>query len=86
MVSSSTPKKEDKLVRLCAGVFRVEPCELNDSSGPGSVPSWESLGTMILLSAVEEEFGVRLPVTVAARIESIGELRQVLRSRGVADV
>ena len=83
MSAVNTP---DNLIRLCAGVFRTRPEALSDDSGPDSVETWDSLATMDLLAVIDEQFGASLSLSVAARLRSIGELRQALRAQGVADV
>lgn len=76
----------DKLIGVCARAFNVDPASLTDASGPDSVPSWDSLGAMTLLAAIDEELGVRLPLATAARIKSIGDLRIALKGRGIDGV
>jgi acyl carrier protein len=84
--ATSPVDKPDKLLRFCAELFRTPVGALSEDSGPDSVENWDSLATMDMLAGVEEQFGVSLSLSVAARLESIGELRQALRSRGVNDV
>lgn len=83
MPSISSP---DDLIRLCAVVFRTRPELLNDASGPDSVATWDSLATMDLLALIDERYGLSLSLFAAARLRSIGELRQALRAKGVAGV
>jgi acyl carrier protein len=59
----------------------VNPDSLNETSGPLTVSAWDSLGTMMLLAAIEEEFGIRLSVSLAVRIKSIADLRIALRGK-----
>ena len=83
MASIGSP---DDLICLCAVVFRTRPELLNDDSGPDSIATWDSLATLDLLALIDERFGLSLSLFAAARLCSIGELRQALRAKGVAGV
>lgn len=76
----------DRLLSVCAQALNVRLETLSDEAGPGTVPGWDSLATMTLLAVIDEEFGVRLPLSVAARIRSIADLRSALRAKGHDDV
>ena len=45
---------------LVSRVFDVEVKSINDKSSPDNIKSWDSLGHMNLVAALEEEFGIQL--------------------------
>jgi acyl carrier protein len=51
---------DEKLRVLFAHVLGVQPDVLNDESSPDTIPGWDSVKSMDLVLAIEEEFGIRL--------------------------
>jgi acyl carrier protein len=45
---------------LVSRVFDVDVKSINDKSSPDNIESWDSLGHMNLVAALEEEFGIQL--------------------------
>lgn len=50
------PKIEDKLREIMALVFEVPQEDIQEDSSPDDIHSWDSIGTINLLTALEEEF------------------------------
>ena len=51
---------------------------LSDELGPGDLPGWDSFGWIQIMNAVERHYGIELPLTALAEIQSIGELRSLI--------
>jgi len=49
---------EQKLKELLANVFSIEISEINPLSSPDSIPQWDSIGHLNLITSIEEEFGI----------------------------
>ncbi|MGC1273699.1 MAG: acyl carrier protein [Planctomycetaceae bacterium] len=60
----------DRLKRLMADLFRCEEAEIADSTGPGDLPGWDSLGHVSLMTELQREFGVHVPIEDALDVES----------------
>lgn len=71
------------IVDLVAEVLDVEPAELTDDAGPGTVANWTSLRHVQLVVALEETYGVTLTPDEIRSLRSIGDIRAVLAGRGI---
>ena len=73
----------DRLIELFADELMVEPSSLNDTSSPDTVDEWDSLAAMRLVAAIELAFNVKLSTNEIMRMNTLGRVREVLRSKGV---
>jgi acyl carrier protein len=72
------------LKSLFAAVLDVESSSLDDTTSPASLDRWDSLAHVELMTTVEEAYDVILTTGEMRQVDSIGELRRILRSKGVA--
>lgn len=49
---------EDKLKEIMALVFDVEQNAINDDTSPDDLDNWDSIGTINLITALEDEFDI----------------------------
>ena len=61
----------DRLIAIVAAVLRVPASQLTLETGPADVEAWDSLAQINLVSEIEAEFGVSIP------IEHIPEIRHI---------
>ena len=66
----------ERLIATVAAALRVPPSTLTLESGPGDLPAWDSLAQLNVVSEIEAEFGVSIPVEQVAEIR---HLRDFLR-------
>jgi acyl carrier protein len=66
------------LKQLIADLFKCDVSELTDTTGPGDIPGWDSLGHVMLMAAVHREFGQHVPVEDAIEVTSIRDLAGIL--------
>jgi acyl carrier protein len=67
-----------KLKKLIAELFRCDITDLVDSTGPGDIPGWDSLGHVALMAEIYKQFGMHVPVEDAIEMESIADLVEIL--------
>ncbi|MEU4335357.1 acyl carrier protein [Micromonospora lupini] len=70
------------LTEVVAGVLEVDPAEVTDESGPGSIGTWTSLRHLQLVVTLEEVYGLSFAFEEIRDVRSVGELRTVLRAKG----
>jgi acyl carrier protein len=68
-----------KLKQLIATLFKCEVSDLADTTGPGDIPGWDSLGHVTLMVEVQKQFGSHVPVEDAIEVESIADLAAILK-------
>ena len=62
------------VIAVAAEVFRCDPAEPTPQSGPDDIAAWDSFNHMTLLMAVEEAFGVHIPLRRATSIRHLSDL------------
>lgn len=72
----------EKLVNLLAKVFGLQREMINDSLSRDSVSKWDSLTQMDLVATIEREFDVVLDITDIVKMKTIGDIVNVLESKG----
>ena len=63
---------------ILASCLHMEADELADDAAIGTVASWDSLGHMRLMLALEEQLGRELPAEVVVKIASLQDVAAVL--------
>lgn len=69
---------EERLRQPIAAVLKVDPASLGDESSMDTIESWDSLQHMILMVALEEEFGVTIPGEEAVEATSFSAIKNLL--------
>ena len=76
---------EQQVRQVLSAVLKVRPDSLGPGSSMDTIESWDSLQHMILMLALEEEFGVNIPEAVAAKATSFSAIQSVLENLMRAD-
>lgn len=75
---------ESTLKRVFCAVFDVAPEAVSDQTRRGELERWDSLGHIDLLEALRNEFRFEIPVDQALEMETVGDIKRILRSLGAA--
>lgn len=74
------PSTRDRLITCFAAVFpKLTPAEIERAT-PLTVAAWDSLANVMLLTVVEEEFGVEIPVDDLQTLGSFDRLLDFLET------
>lgn len=68
---------------LICRVFDIDTPSLDDQSSNRTIGSWDSMGHIGLITALESEYGIEISADEALRMTSVGAIKETLRSRGV---
>ena len=68
---------------VVAGFLRVPVSSISDESSPENQRRWDSLRHLDLMTAIEDAYGVRFSTADIVRARSIGEIRRLLREKGI---
>jgi acyl carrier protein len=71
----------EKLVEIVAELFDLEPTAVDDALTPEDVELWDSMNHLRLVSAVEEEFQIKLSMQEIESIRSLAVLRALVEQR-----
>ena len=75
---------DDKVKGLLAEILQVPAAEITDALAMKDVESWDSLKHIELISSLEEAFNLQLTFDEIVGMQSVGEIKRVLKARGAA--
>jgi acyl carrier protein len=71
----------DKLVEIVAELLDLEPALVKEELTPEDVELWDSLNHLRLMTAVEEEFKIKLSMQEIESIRTLGALDALVEQR-----
>lgn len=71
----------ERLAMLLRRELHLDSFDFVDNTKAYDVPGWDSLKHVEILSAVEEEYGIRFRAVEVLRLKSIGDLQTLIDSR-----
>ena len=75
---------DQRLQQIFRETFDNDKLTLTDALSPETMPAWDSLAHVKLMMGCEEEFGVKFTIEETVESTSVGKLKSVLASKGVA--
>tara|TARA_B100000029_G_scaffold481574_1_gene530763 strand:+ start:258 stop:494 length:237 start_codon:yes stop_codon:yes gene_type:complete len=73
----------EKLYKIIANVFNVDPSRIDDETSPENLEEWDSFNFYVLLDEVENEFEVKFDLDETLDIKKIRDLKNILVKHGV---
>ena len=64
------------LFQIVSEVMNIPIEKISDSSGPDSIPEWDSFNMFVLLAEIEKEFGVNFSLEETLKIKTVGDFRK----------
>ncbi|MEL6873297.1 MAG: acyl carrier protein [Pseudomonadota bacterium] len=72
-----------RLYQIIGKILDVDHTSLNEDSNASNTPNWDSLRHIEVIFAVESAFNVRFTMPEIASLRRLGDIRQLLLSKGV---
>ena len=66
------------LFEIISRVMNIPIEKISDSSGPDSIPDWDSFNMFVLLDEIEKEFDVKFSLEETLEIKTVGDFRKKL--------
>ena len=66
------------LFEVVSRVMNIPIEKISDSSGPDSIPDWDSFNMFVLLDEIEKEFDVKFSLEETLEIKTISDFRKKL--------
>ena len=57
--------------------------EISESSGPTSIPEWDSFNMYVLLDEIEKEFSIKFSLEETLEMKTVGDFKKKLEKHGV---
>jgi len=64
------------LFEIVSTVMNIPIEKISDSSGPDSIPEWDSFNMFVLLAEIEKEFVVNFSLEETLEIKTVGDFRK----------
>ena len=64
------------LFEIISRVMNIPIEKISDSSGPDSIPEWDSFNMFVLLAEIEKEFEVNFSLEETLGIKTVGDFRK----------
>jgi len=80
----SNSVEEDQIVAVFARVLGIDPSQVSDDLRYNTIPQWDSIAHMSVVSALEEAFGVMIDMDDVIDMSSVGKAREILRKHGAS--
>jgi len=74
---------EDRLEEILAKVLLIDKANINDKMSRKNTEEWDSMAHLMLVSAIESAFGIVMSDDDVMEIETVGDIKKVLRKVGV---
>jgi acyl carrier protein len=70
---SATPDLQS-VIKLIAETLQIPASELSEYSAADSFAAWDSLGQLRVCMALEERFGISVPMETIPELDSVGRI------------
>lgn len=64
----------ERLTGIFRDVFDDEDISISESTTAADIEDWDSLSHIMLLSAMEDEFGIKFDMKAVQRLKNVGEM------------
>jgi acyl carrier protein len=72
---------DNKLIDILTRVFRIEPDEIKDDLKRKDFEPWDSMAHLMLVSEVENEFGIFFEDEEVVDIWTVDDLKKILKQK-----
>jgi acyl carrier protein len=78
MSALTKSEKMLRLQRIFREVLDLPALEISETFAPGDCAAWDSVATVQIVLAMEQEFGARISVQTVAEFKNVGDLARQL--------
>jgi acyl carrier protein len=71
-----------QIKQILSGLFNVSVDSLSTESSTGTVAGWDSLGQLMVIVELEQEFGIQISPERGEELTSVGRIEEFLKSNG----
>jgi len=69
------------LFEIISKVMNIPIEKISDSSGPETIPDWDSFNMFVLLDEIEKEFDVKFSLEETLEMKTVSDFRKKLEVR-----
>lgn len=75
--------QSEKLYAVFAEALNIDISSVTDDLKYQSIPQWDSISHMVLISAIEEKFNVSISTDDVIDMNSVGKGKEILKKHGI---
>ncbi len=75
--------KNRRFHETVAAILKLQVDDVTDEISPDNTNTWDSMNQINLISALEQEFDVTLPIDSLESVDSVAALKDLLAQHGV---
>lgn len=74
---------EERLQNVFSQALNVPASKVRDDLQYHSIPEWNSIGHMMLIGALEDEFGISIDSDDVVNMNNVAAIKEVLKKYGI---
>lgn len=71
---------QEKFLKFIADIFEIEPSEISMDTAYGSIEVWDSLMQLRLVSEINDEYDVEIPIDEVTSIKTLADFYKYVES------
>ena len=68
---------------IVAKVFSISESDVNDSSSPENIESWDSFNGLVLVDELENNFNVKFTISEITDVKTVADIKRHLKNHNV---
>ncbi len=77
---SDMSEVDSAIIEVVTDIFEIDESEVADQLTPDMVDLWDSLSQLRLVTSLEQEFDIKFSMEEIESIDTIGRLKELVRS------
>lgn len=73
----------ERLKTTLSDVLKIGKDDITDSTSPDTVPTWDSMNALLLVTALETEFKVKFTARDIVGVKNVGDIKESLKRHGI---
>ena len=73
-----------QLYGVIAQVLGVSPALINDQSSPNTIPTWDSLRSIMLVTALEDTYRLSFTLAEIMAVKNVTDIKTTLNAHGIS--
>jgi acyl carrier protein len=73
-----SPEKQQKVFEIIASTLEIPTDQVKTDLTVGSIPQWDSMAQLAIVSALEEAFAITFDVDELFEVETVGDFLKLL--------
>ena len=74
---------KNKFNKIVFDILKIPAGEISDSLTAKDIPDWDSMNYLLFIAELEKEFRVVFDMDEVLNAKSLGDLKNMLRSKGI---